>query len=147
MQPNILSGALLAMFAFGTLSACSTTQKSPDLTNQIRNALDQAGLKDVNVKQDRDKGVVTLTGTTASDADKSQAESKLAANGFHDTSPELRSQLLQFYSEPAGPDDSRLKKKDREKLESEVQQLKAATATAANTQGAIVPRRENSAQF
>jgi hyperosmotically inducible periplasmic protein len=75
MKPNILSGALLAMFAFGTLSGCSTTQKSPDLTNQIRNALDQAGLKDVNVKQDRDKGVVTLTGTTASDADKSQAES------------------------------------------------------------------------
>jgi hypothetical protein len=81
--------------------------------------------------------------------DKACAEllNKLAASGFHDTSPELRSQLLQFYSEPAGPDDSRLKKKDREKLESEVQQLKAATATAANTQSAIVPRRENSAQY
>jgi hyperosmotically inducible periplasmic protein len=75
MRPNILSGALLAMFAFGTLSGCSTTQKSPDVANQIRSSLDQAGLKDVDVKQDRDKGVVTLTGTTASDADKAQAES------------------------------------------------------------------------
>jgi hyperosmotically inducible periplasmic protein len=83
MRPNILFGALLAMFVFGTLSGCSTTEKSPDVTNQIRNALDQAGLKDVNVKQDRDKGVVTLTGTTASDADKAQAESitkSIAAN-------------------------------------------------------------------
>jgi len=49
--------------------------------------------------------------------DKACAEllNKLAAYGFHDTSPELRSELLRFYSEPAGPDDSRLKKKDREK--------------------------------
>ena len=73
MRPNILSGALLAMFAYGTLSGCSISQKSTNVTNQIRNALDQAGLKEVNVKQDRDKGVVTLTGTTASDADKSRA--------------------------------------------------------------------------
>jgi Zinc dependent phospholipase C len=74
--------------------------------------------------------------------DKACAEllDRLAANGFHDASPELRSQLLRFYSGPAGPDDSRLKKKDREKLESELRQLKAATATA-SVQGAIVPRR------
>jgi hyperosmotically inducible protein len=37
--------------------------------------LTQAGLKDVSVSQDRDKGVVTLTGTTTSAADKAQAES------------------------------------------------------------------------
>jgi hyperosmotically inducible protein len=58
------------------LSGCSSTPpKSPDVADQIRNSLDQAGLKDVGVKQDRDKGVVTLSGTTQSDADKSQAES------------------------------------------------------------------------
>jgi Zinc dependent phospholipase C len=56
---------------------------------------------------------------------------KLAANGFHETSPELRTELLHFYSEPAGPDHSKLKAKDREKLESNLQQLKVATATAA----------------
>lgn len=58
------------------LCECSTTaQKSPDVSSQIRNSLDQTGLKDVSVSQDRDKGVVTLKGTTDSDADKGQAES------------------------------------------------------------------------
>jgi hyperosmotically inducible protein len=69
-------------FSIGTLlilagmAACSDTPtKSPDVTDNLRRSLDQAGLKDVSVSQDRDKGVVTLTGTTASESDKSQAES------------------------------------------------------------------------
>jgi osmotically-inducible protein OsmY len=37
--------------------------------------LNQAGLKDVSVSQDREKGVVTLKGSTTSDSDKAQAES------------------------------------------------------------------------
>jgi osmotically-inducible protein OsmY len=37
--------------------------------------LDQVGLKDVTVSQDRAKGVVTLQGSTTSDSDKAQAES------------------------------------------------------------------------
>jgi BON domain len=41
----------------------------------IRKSLDQAGLKDVSVGQDRDKAVVTLGGHVPSDVDKSQAES------------------------------------------------------------------------
>ena len=58
------------------MAACSDTPtKSPDVTDNIHKSLDQAGFKDVSVSQDRDKGVVTLTGTTASEADKSQAES------------------------------------------------------------------------
>jgi hyperosmotically inducible protein len=58
------------------MAACSDSpKKSPDVTDNIRKSLDQAGLKDVGVSQDRDKGVVTLTGTTASEVDKSQAES------------------------------------------------------------------------
>jgi len=69
-------------FSIGTLlilagmAACSDTPtKSPDVTDNLRRSLDQAGLKDVSVSQDRDKGVVTLTGTAASENDKSQAES------------------------------------------------------------------------
>jgi osmotically-inducible protein OsmY len=55
---------------------CSgTPTKSPDVSDSIRKSLDQAGLKDVSVSQDRDKGVVTLGGHVAADADKSQAES------------------------------------------------------------------------
>jgi hyperosmotically inducible periplasmic protein len=55
--------------------ACSEKQKVPDVTANIRQSLDQAGLNDVSVSQDRDKGVVTLTGTVAADGDKAQAES------------------------------------------------------------------------
>ena len=52
--------ALLPMAAVGILAACSQTMKSPDVSDNIRKSLDQAGLKKVSVKQDRDKGVVTL---------------------------------------------------------------------------------------
>jgi hyperosmotically inducible protein len=76
MRLNMLSGTLLTVLALGTLSGCSNTPaKSPDVADTIRKSLDQAGLKDVSVSQDRDKGVVTLTGTTTSAVDKSQAES------------------------------------------------------------------------
>ena len=64
------------LFILAVTAACSDTPtKSPDVTDNLRRSLDQAGLKDVGVSQDRDKGVVTLTGTTASENDKSQAES------------------------------------------------------------------------
>lgn len=74
-SPSLLCMSL-ALLSIGTLSSCSDTPtKSPDVTDNIRKSLDQAGLRDVGVSQDRDKGVVTLTGTTTSDADKVQAES------------------------------------------------------------------------
>jgi len=58
------------------LSACTNSAtKSPDVSTDVRTALDTAGYKDVSVSQDRDKGVVTLNGKVASDADKTQAES------------------------------------------------------------------------
>jgi hyperosmotically inducible periplasmic protein len=64
----IISGVAL-------VAGCSSENKSPEVTANIRSGLDQAGLKDVSVSQDRDKGVVTLGGTVASEADKGQAES------------------------------------------------------------------------
>jgi hyperosmotically inducible periplasmic protein len=64
------------LIAGGTLIGCSTTAtKSPDVSSAIRKSLDAANLKDVSVSQDRDKGVVTLSGHVAADADKAQAES------------------------------------------------------------------------
>jgi hyperosmotically inducible periplasmic protein len=58
------------------LSACSSAPpKSPDVSSDIRNSLQQAGIKNVSVSQDRDKGVVTLSGNVAADADKAQAQS------------------------------------------------------------------------
>jgi hyperosmotically inducible protein len=68
--------SLLTMLGIVTLVACSgTARQSPDVSDSIRKSLDQAGLKDVSVNQDRDKGVVTLGGHVAVDVDKSQAES------------------------------------------------------------------------
>jgi osmotically-inducible protein OsmY len=57
------------------LAGCSQTPRSPAVAGDIRKALDQAGLKQVSIDQDRDKGVVTLGGHVAADADKAQAES------------------------------------------------------------------------
>jgi hyperosmotically inducible protein len=67
---------MLMLLAVGSLVGCSGTSKlSPDVSDSIRKSLDQAGLKAVSVTQDRDKGVVTLSGNVATDADKAQAES------------------------------------------------------------------------
>src|SRR5579863_2771391 len=60
--------------AVGFLVGCSQTEKSPDVAASIRTALDQAGFKKVSVDQDRDKGVVTLSGNVGAEADKAQAE-------------------------------------------------------------------------
>ena len=76
--------ALVPVLLVGGLLGCSDTPtKSPDVTDSVRKSLDQSGYKDVSVSQDRDKGVVTLSGTVASESDKAQAESlaKVAAAG------------------------------------------------------------------
>jgi hyperosmotically inducible periplasmic protein len=76
MKKIITSVAVLALLAVGVLAGCSgTAGKSPNVADNIRKSLDQAGFKDVTVSQDRDKGIVTLSGQVASDNDKSQAES------------------------------------------------------------------------
>ena len=67
--------ALSAILAVGLLAGCSAAGKSPDVSDSIRASLDQSGLKDVSVSQDRDKGVVTLSGHVAADGEKAQAES------------------------------------------------------------------------
>jgi len=67
---------MLLLLVVGSLIVCSrASTKSPDVSDNIRKSLDQAGLKAVSVTQDRDKGVVTLSGNVAADADKAQAES------------------------------------------------------------------------
>ena len=66
--------AMLMLLAVGSLVGCSGASKqSPDVSDNIRKSLDQAGLKSVSVTQDRDKGVVTLSGNVASDGDEAGA--------------------------------------------------------------------------
>jgi hyperosmotically inducible protein len=68
--------ASLTLLAIGATLGCSgASAKSPDVSDNIRNSLDQAGFKNVSVKDDRDKGVVTLGGNVTSENAKSQAES------------------------------------------------------------------------
>jgi len=73
MQMRSLNGVLIGMALAMTL-ACSET-KAPDVTENVRHALDGAGLSDVHVSQDRVKNVVTLTGSVPTDDEKSRAES------------------------------------------------------------------------
>jgi hypothetical protein len=66
----------LTLLIVGTLTACSGTTKSPDVSHSIRKSLDQAGLPSVSVRPGfGKKGVFTLGGHVPSDGDKSQAES------------------------------------------------------------------------
>jgi len=64
----------LLTIVIGALAGCSSTTKSPDVAGPIRKSLDDAGYKDVSVSQDRDKGVVTLSGHVLGDNDKARAE-------------------------------------------------------------------------
>lgn len=71
---KLITGSLL-LGAILTFGGCSNRSKGPDVADNIHNSLDQAGLKDVKVDQDRGKGVVTLKGTVPSDVEKAQVES------------------------------------------------------------------------
>jgi len=67
---------VLALLVTGILTGCTTTTaKSPDVSDNIRKSLDQAGFKNVSVTQDRDKGILTLGGQVASENAKLDAES------------------------------------------------------------------------
>ena len=62
-----------ALLAAGMLVGCSSTAQAPQVAGNIRSSIEQAGIKGVSVAQDREKGVVTLTGSVAIDADKARA--------------------------------------------------------------------------
>jgi len=68
LAESLLLGALLMV------GGCSNRGKAPDVSDNIHSSLEQAGIKDVSVHEDRDKGVVTLKGTVPSDAEKARAE-------------------------------------------------------------------------
>ena len=69
MRPSRLCIPILAL---ATL-ACSSTPKSPDVAASVRQSLASAGYKDISVSQDRDKGVVTLSGHFADENSRQRA--------------------------------------------------------------------------
>jgi len=70
-----ISCVLVAFAIVVTLACSDRPPKAPDVAGDIRHALDQAGLNDVTVSQDREKSVVTMTGNVVTDDDKMRAES------------------------------------------------------------------------
>lgn len=67
---------LVVLAAVSSFSGCSiSSAKSPDVLDSIKASLAAAGLKNVSVKQDRRKGVVTLSGQAPSEVERSEAES------------------------------------------------------------------------
>lgn len=76
MKTTKLLVIVLTLSAIGTMVGCSRfSAKAPTVSDSIRKALDQAGLKDITVSEDRDKGIVTLGGQVARDDQKAQADS------------------------------------------------------------------------
>jgi hyperosmotically inducible protein len=57
------------------LAGCHNQATHPDEKSGVTNSLSSNNLTNVSVSQDRDKGVMTLTGNVDSDDQKSQAES------------------------------------------------------------------------
>ena len=81
---KIVSTALVAILAVIMLVGCSQQRANvPPAKDQVEAALNQNNLGDVKVAEDRDKGVVTLSGNVKSDEDKQRAEelAKKAAPG------------------------------------------------------------------
>jgi hyperosmotically inducible periplasmic protein len=83
MKIHKLALTLLLTLAMTLIATSCNKPEAPNYKASIRQSLDQAGLTDVSVSQDRQKSVVTLAGTVQTDDQKSQAESiakSIAAN-------------------------------------------------------------------
>jgi hyperosmotically inducible protein len=73
MKNTLIAGFTGLILTFS--SGCSSTPKAPDVAEGIRQSLKGSGLNDVSVSQDRDKGVVTLSGHVPAESDKERADS------------------------------------------------------------------------
>jgi hyperosmotically inducible protein len=71
--------------------ACSNRTSTVSLKDNVERSLEQADLKDVNVSEDKDKNVITLTGDVHSENAKQQAgEIAQAAAGSRIVANEIR---------------------------------------------------------
>jgi hyperosmotically inducible protein len=64
----------IASILLVVLAGCSNSSQTPAVAGNIHKSLEQAGLRDISVTQDRDKGVVTLGGHVLSDGDRTRAD-------------------------------------------------------------------------
>lgn len=79
LEGIIMGRTLLALTLAASIAtvACGPSQpaEAPEVAGAIRQSLENAGLDDVTVDQDRQQGVVTLGGEVHTDAEKARAES------------------------------------------------------------------------
>jgi hyperosmotically inducible periplasmic protein len=71
--------ALALVFAIGIGVGCSSKRNNKSVKANVENSIQQAGVKDVSVAEDRDKMVVTLTGNVPEESQKTQAEQAATA--------------------------------------------------------------------
>ncbi len=71
----LIAASFVLTFA---LAACNRTTQHPDVKDAVNTAMTRNGLGVVNVSQDREKGVITLTGDVETADKKTQAESVAA---------------------------------------------------------------------
>jgi osmotically-inducible protein OsmY len=84
MQRTRLIAALLAVFVVVGIIGCSQQKaNAPSYKDSVKQALDNAGFKNVDVEEDRDKGIVRLQGKVGTEEEKAGAEqaAKAAAPG------------------------------------------------------------------
>ncbi len=71
---RLYSVVLLALLSLGLLVGCSSQRaNTPPAKDNVKNALDQKGLGDISVEEDRDKGVITLKGDAKDEATRREA--------------------------------------------------------------------------
>ena len=71
---RVYSIVLLALLSLGALVGCSSQRaSSPPAKDNVKNALNEKGLGDINVDEDRDKGVITLKGDAKDEATRKEA--------------------------------------------------------------------------
>lgn len=82
MTKNVVSGSMVwkaiataSLAGVLMIGGCNSNPKYADSKDAVNNSLTQNNLGAIHVAQDRDKGVITLTGTVPTDAQKTQAES------------------------------------------------------------------------
>lgn len=78
-SPTSIALLIAALAAAFILAGCNRKPEHPDVKDAVNTAMTRNSLGVVNVSQDREKGVITLTGDVETPDQKSQAESVAAA--------------------------------------------------------------------
>jgi hyperosmotically inducible periplasmic protein len=74
MRGTRLIAVLAAMTFILTLGCSQQRATNPSVKDNVVKSLEQAGFRELNIDEDKDKGVITLKGNVASQDEKSRAE-------------------------------------------------------------------------